>query len=414
MTSKIPARRLRPLVILFVAALLGPAARAQSGAGEARLLVDRELRTQMIELLMVNGDSIKYRDEQGRLRHAGVAGFVAMLPAAGTKDRAEQAIRSAERESPGYIELTDGQRFPGELTPTGGEQDVVAWSHPRFGDVRFTLEQVARVVVDRAVLESVPAEQAEAIRGGAPVEDALLLANGDRLDGFILSLGDPIEIETDGSVVSISQDRVAGVRLANPDAGLTGMVVWLDDGAVAVVASLDAEARRGADLRLEAGPAAETPLESLRAIAFSAGRLRPLDSLELLGQSPIERRRLLSPIGPAPDAPEGVPAPLNAPDMLMPGPMSVRWRLPEGARRFGAIAELPLDALPWADCELVVEIDGREKMRIRLDQQRTRHELSVPIDSAETGSELVLRLEPGEYGPVNDRVILRRPILLVD
>lgn len=411
------ALTLRTSALVFAAAavaLAPPAPVAAAQSGETRILLDRDLRAREIQVLSVTGDSIKYLDQQGRLRHAGVAGFVAMVPADGNDDRAdaEQRLQQARGVSPGFIELTDGQRFPGELTPTGAEEDTVAWSHPAFGDVRFTLEQVARVVLDRAVFEGMSG--ASEIEGDAPVEDVLLLANGDRLDGFILSLGDPIEIETDGLVQSIPQDRVAAVRLANPASPLKGMVVWLDDGSVAVVASLDAEARRGVRLRLPSGADAETSLESLRAVAFSAGRLSPLASLDVVDQRPIDRRRLLSPVGPAPDMPEGAPPALRAPDLLIPGPMIVRYQLPEGARRFGAVAEMPLDALPWGDCELIVEIDGREELRIRLNDRRTRREFSIAIDPALGAQTLSIRLLPGAHGPVNDRIILRRPLLLVD
>jgi len=411
------ARGLALVAAALATVSAGEAVAQEAEEGLERTLVDRELRAQSIRLLSISNGSIEYEDESGRRMRGTVAGIVAMAPEMTPPDPDREAP-DARRARKGYIELTDGQRFPGEPGPTAGEEDAVVWSHPLFGTVRFGLDSVARVVLDRAVLAEARVDPLAEILGPqrAPVEDELTLANGDRLSGFLLSLGDPVEIEVDGSVLSIPRDRVASARLANPREPLAGLVVWLEDGAVAVVASLEGQVEEGLRLRLASGEEAETTLSSLKAIAFEAGRLRPLASLEVIDERAIGRRTLLSGARIVEEADEipGEPAALDAPTIELPGAMSVRWRLPEGARRVGFLAELPLDALPWGDLELVVEVDGIEAMRERLFSESRIVEASMPLDAFGEARELSVRVEPGRHGPVGDRVLIRRGTLLID
>jgi hypothetical protein len=316
----------------------------------------------------------------------------------------------------GYIELTDGQRFPGEPGPTAGEEDAVVWNHPLFGQVRFGLDSVARVVLDRAILSQIGGRPAGSAIGPAraPIEDELTLVNGDRLSGFLITFGDPVEIEVEGAVLSIPRDRIASARLANPRKPLTGLVVWLEDGSVAVVASLEGQMQEGLTLRLPDGQEAETSLASLEAVAFQAGRLRPLASLEILDERPIGRRALLEGARILATGSASEAAALDAPTIELPGTMSVRWDLPDKARRLGFVAELPLDALPWGDCELVILVDGMEALRERLASGSRILEVGIPLDEFGEARELVFRVEPGRFGPVGDRVLIWRGTLLVD
>jgi len=41
-------------------------------------------------------------------------------------------------------------------------------------------------------------------------------------------------------------------------------------------------------------------------------------------------------------------------------------------------------------------------------------EVSVPLDEYGEARELTVRVEPGRFGPIGDRVLLRRGTLLVD
>ncbi len=456
--------------------------------GAERMLLDRDLRARPIRLLSLTADAITYEDEQGRRRQATVGGFVALLQApprygasgtgsgaapsgSGSAGPSVDGARRPPSAPPGVLVTTRGERFPGSHAPTGGDEDAVIWAHPSFGRVTIALDRVAKVVMDAGVLRRARAEEAAEGDGLAPADaappdgagiapasDTVTLINGDTLTGFLLSLGDPVEIEVDGVTVAIPSERVLSAQLANNPEPMSGLVVWLEDGSVAVVASIDMAGGDQVSLRLHDGQSADFSLDSISAVAFDAGRLRPLSALRPVDQRPIDRRVLLEPLRvrtprapgspgspgspargntapgtsgvpaagnaaapgrPGPGIPDPLeamapPADLNAPDVEFPGPMSVRWTLPLGARRFAAVADLPVDALPWGDCELVVTVDGREELRRRLWQDAPRYEFSVALGGADHAREMTIAIEPGPSGPINDRVILRRPLILVD
>jgi len=396
-------------VVIGVATLiLTLATTAPARSAPQRLLLDDQLRAKPITLLALDGETIVYEDDRGRRREATFAGFAALLPMA-----PERISASAEPDPPsaqqndgadlGLVELTDGQRYPGQAAPTGGTGEALVWSHPSFGRIVVPLTRLASVVLR-------PTEDGSALQPPREerFEDRLLLINGDRLIGFALSLGDPVEFETEQRVLRLPIQRVAEAQLANERQPLQGLAVWLDDGAVAVVESLRTRDQT-VRLRLPDGQTASYPLDDVRAVAFQANQLRPLSDLKPIEQRAVGDRALLDGLTPTPTSTGLSAADLNAVDLLMPGPMSVRWEIPAGARRFSALAELPLDALPWGECELIIEVDGDERLRERLDSQRRRVRFNVPLD----GEELEVRLEPGARGPINDRVILRQALILL-
>lgn len=371
-----------------------------------RVLLDDRLEARRITLLSLDGESIVYEDARGRRREATFGGFTAMLPVAEERISANATLDRRSGFETGLLELTDGQRFPGQTAATGGTGEALVWSHPAFGRLTAPLERIAQVAMNEP--EQGPSLSSE---NGELFEDRLLLVNGDRLSGFLLGLGDPVEFETDSDVLRIPLERIAAARLANEQESLQGLAVWLEDGTVAVVESLRArDQEQSLRLRLPDGQTADYAMSDVRAVAFDASRLRALADLEPIEQRAVGDRPLLDGLTPLPAPTGGSAADLNAPDLLLPGPMRVRWEIPAQARRLSAIAELPLDALPWGDCEVVVEVDGVERMRERLDRNHRRVRFSAPLD----GSELEIRIEPGRGGPINDRVILRRPLILLE
>jgi len=412
-----------PLILpaaLALALTLAASAPAQQAAPEPerRVLIDRDLNTREISLLSITHDAIVYLDDQGRTRQASVGVLVALLPLDPPWDEADAAApgsaQSSEQPDPrGVLELADGQRFPGEHAPTGGDEDAIIWAHPVFGRVAVNLDRVAR-----AVLRPPGPDTADApgpTRAAAPAgahEDELILVNGDSISGFVISLGDPIEIDAAGEILAIPADRVADVRLANPPSPMRGLVVWLEDGSVVVVAAIDGRDGDSVELALPTGQTGVLPMRDLDAVAFRAGRLLGLAAITPESQSPRGPRRVGQPARVLDDPLYDTSGRLTAPDMELPGPMRIRWPLPDGARRFAAIAELPFDALPWGDCVLTVEIDDAPRAAQRLNAESPRFEINIPIDPG--AQSITIDLDPGAWGPINDRVTLRRPLLLLD
>jgi len=231
------------------------------------------------------------------------------------------------------------------------------------------------------------------------------------MSGFLSQVGDDITLETDSGVVHIERKRIAGIRLSNEPVDPRGARLWLSDGTVAPLNSIEIDPSGTVQVRLIDGQTQSYYWSPIQGIMFDAARLKPLSSLAPQSQEAsgnrrfaptIELRASRGTVGPAPA--------LDAWDVVIPGPMVIRYALVEGTRRFGASAQLDVGTEPWGDCEFVVRVDGVEVKRARLWSGSG----AVAFNVETPGRVLEIEVEPGLYGPINDRVVLSRPLLLVE
>lgn len=412
--------------------------------GLSALIIDEELISRRGTVLTMDGAHLVFRDEQGRERRAPVNGLAAivaqreverptssLLTIGGAKSKAGPSNLGPRR---GGLVLTDGQRFPGNLAPTPGDADALTWQHPVFGLMPFPLDSIARYAAP-PTNEVVPAVAGEpsadagavAAEDGAPdrAEDELVLVNGDRLRGFIAGMGQPVQIEVGGEVVSIVRERIASASLSNPPSRATDSMVWLSDGTVAAVKRAVSSGSSAAGplvaLTLPGGQSGSYLLGDVRGVAFDRGNLWAISSLTMLGQRPTGGRPSAEPVifvrpdeaGPRADADVLASVPLDAYDAVFPGPMEVTWELPEGSRRAAGRLELDASAGAWADCEISIRVDDEELWRSRLARRDTTAAPAAVFNIRAAGQRLTLVIEPGRYGPIMDRVVLRDGLVLV-
>ncbi len=372
--------------------------------GVPRVLIDTRLQERPVTLLGLETDNVTYADAGGMIRTEPIAGFVALAPPPGAP--------MPTAPSPA-VWLVDGQRFAGAVRAGESDPDRILWKHPALGGLAIVIDDAARIVLRRP-------------KRGAPApatdtRDAVTLVNGDRLEGFLESFGPTIRIEVEGRPTEVSARRVAQVALANPPRQPFGLTAWLGDGSVIRASSI----RTGsageviltpavAEWTTEAEDEGPVPLSlaDVVAVAFDASRLVPLAALEPIAQKATGERRWTEPI-----ERRGIEtAVFGAADIALPGPMSVEWLLPEGASRLAGDIELTPDLWAWGDCEFVVTLitpkGETELRRERVSAERPRFPVNVPID--EPRARLRLTLEPGRYGSIQDRLIFRRPLILVE
>lgn len=398
---------------------------ADTRAGESAMLIDHGLEATAGSIVSITPErGIVMIDHAGRRISRALSDLVALLvtrapvrsedgvgaapPSSGEDDAGIDRILNRLRNAPaGVLETVDGQRFPGEFSTTAGQDDAIVWTHPTFGTLVFPLDDVAAAFRDLEEARRMPESSS------APLDDVLVLTNGDRLRGFIVGLGDPIEIEVDKNILTIEPTRVSAAILSNPRRSRAGDMVWLEDGTVALIDRFALTEAGVVTVALPDGNSAEYESSALRALAMGVERLVPLSILVPLEQTPVGGRRVTDPVRIVPNIEDtlasGAPA-LGAMDIEIPGPMRIVYELPEGSQRLAMSARLGDDAGEWGDCELVIEIDGLEVAREHLWKREPVH--AINIDAR--GRQLAITLEPGRFGPIRDSARLARPIILIE
>ncbi|MEO1512250.1 MAG: hypothetical protein AAFU70_09270, partial [Planctomycetota bacterium] len=314
------------------------------------------------------------------------------------------------------VDLNDGRRWIGTLARESADEVIVdlAWG----GRVRASLEEVASIERLEGGADVVPPS---APSGG---DDVLEMSNGDRLRGFLVAFGPRVEFETDSGVVEVGRERVVSVRLAAEPAEPLGPRVWLSDGSVVNASPAGAAPGTGAPDGLgflwslgaagSGGQPVSWELDAVEAYTPEVSSLTALATIRLDGFTLPSERRWSEP--PEVDDPRAVP--IGLADIRVPGPMSLRWTLPSASVRLVLQVEAdPAVVGPWTDSVVTAAIETVDGMlevgsvRVTSGDPGQTIDASLPGDGG-PGRVLVVTIDSGEYGPVQDAVILRRGALL--
>lgn len=399
----------RPILALAVAGAAPAAALAQ---GEW-VLIDRRLDRRHVELTQVREGAVTYTDESGRSREEPLENLLGILHERPADERPAREVPwlaqqmemfrqdtgAAPEPEPepflGRLDLTDGQRWRGELI--GGRGQALAW---RLGE-----GQVLEAPLERVVAAEVSAPIS--LAGWPRLDDRVMLLNGDTVEGFIAGVNGSLLVESGGNELEIPLSRVAGFALANPPEPPDGRMVWLHDGSVLAVSDIEITITGEAALGLRgesAGAVYDAVAMDVLAILLDPGAI---SGLSTLGPTAVvyPPERLL----PEPPVREGAGL-LGAGDIDLVGPVRVEWEFPRPAVRLAATAILPPAMWAWGDCELVVRMgdEGTVVLRERLRAERPSIDLNLPLGGARR---LTIEVLSGEGGPVQDRVVLVRPLV---
>jgi hypothetical protein len=377
---------------LAVVVAVGTAA----GASGKFLLIRRDRPVETVVVAEIGPHRLVHRDSSAGWVTVPREQCVALLDA--------EAIIVPRRQ--GWLRLADGQRFPGQALSGSRPQDgVLVWVQSSWlGRMEVPLDRIESVTFVGGA--SVPAP------GDA---DTLQLANGDRLEGFVTALGDPITVEVlngDGSgpkTIELPLDRVVSVRMVTPAQEPSGNRLWLIEGTVVDVQDVIL----GDDglFRLEGMPL----VVDEQALRIEVGAVAGVqfDAQGLIPFAVITPSRVEGPptryVVPAPTVLDEF-APLGLGRVEFRGPVSVQYLLPAGSAYLSAEAALPIWARSWGDCELIIREDDRQIFSARLNGDQPTAVIGVPLD----GSRLTVEVTEGSGGPVQDRVVLLRALVLVE
>ena len=409
-------------------------------AGAPRAIVDRSLGRSDVDLVGWDDSVVLFHDEFGRLREEPVGSIVAILPVGSGETRGLERPDDASLAggTPVVFDLVDGQRLIGSMGPwdssSVGADDLtdlpeaVALFSSRMGIRPVPLDRVSRIVVDP--WSRGPAMPTVWTPG---VDDEVVFRNGDRASGFVLEISGGVDFDDGDRERRFELEQIAEIRLGNEPAERSSARIWsregeiLDersvgfdtDGAMMFAGAAEPDADERGD---EAGSVPlERSLREVLAANVSGDRLMPLASLERVEVRPGAGRRWTA----VPRAGSLASAPLDTPHVVLPGPMRVEWRLPPDAERFGAIARLggtlerPLArAGRWADAGVRVSVRTGDDEQLLFEGALERGSGAAPIavelpGVGEIGRVLVVEITDGRYGPIQDSVLLDRPMLLL-
>jgi len=359
-------------------------------------LVHPDLSEEPIHIIGLDDTGLAYFDADRVRRTAPLRAFVQVRAIAG---RAAQTPDAA-----GMVELTDGQALTGQWAGANESGNALRWEHPALGVVDLPLTSIGRVrLADR------PAPMPD-----AEVGDVVVLSNGDRLTGFVESVGaDAITItpaDADAPI-DLPADRLAGLSLANPPAAASAApyLLVLDDGSRIAATDLTW---------------LEQTLTFTPALARDAGRGLTLPAERLVRIDAAGSGRVLRPLATAPMALTaggevfGVPYPPRADGetITLHAPATVRFTLPDGAQRLAATVRLDLpaalseDRRRLADCTLRIDHGQAQPTVIELSAEQPESRLNLPL----TGGTLQITAAEGEFGPILDRIALTDALMLVE
>ncbi len=372
-----------------------------------RVILDRELNRRVVDVLSASPTELTVVGDRGRPENIPLANIAAWLPESPAARSAVLVPLAGEVQRPrGLLGLADGQVLAGELgESTKGER--VSWRSVLLGVREFSIEAVHAIALGDT---SLPTE--------SPKEDTATFTNGDTLAGFVAELGETdLTIEVGGQPRKAEYDRLRSVAFTTPVLPRKGSYLWLEDGSVLSIGAIAGAGRSSRELIVGwNGAEVPVPLTQVVAYAAEAGGLVGLSSLLPSAERPTPGRAWAAGIE------RGLAdAPLGAADVTLPGPMVVEWTLPPRASRLSTLAVLPPASRVWGDCEVRFELirggQATELRRVRLNGTTPETPINVAIEPATAGSagptQAVLRvtLEPGERGPIQDRVVLVQPLL---
>ena len=307
------------------------------------------------------------------------------------------------------VALTDGERLGGTLVASEGKGEEFLYEISGLGTVKVPLTMVSELATWADTGE-------EAARGK---DDVVLLANGDKLTGFVANIrggeNAGIALEAGGKTQELELSRIGRVVFANELEPTAGSKMYLSSGAVVKVKSLRALPAAGgyggveytATLMGADGKAIDgsTSLQWVAAYVREASGLVGLASLRMPKVTAGPGRRWTPGVTVLP----ALVRPVGMADIELPGPVAAEWELPAGARRFSADVELPAAGREWGECSVVVDAGGKELARVKLDGEHPSGTINVEV----TGVKLRVSVVEGSRGPVENRVVLRGALLLV-
>ena len=312
-----------------------------------------------------------------------------------------------------YITLIDGQTIKGRIAEPQNPDTLAYNLYAGIiikGLATLDLEQILSI-----------SDQPNQLPAKNPESDIILTTNNDRLTGFIESIAQTTSITTDTSTVRIDLEQISTITLANIQEHTPGVYITTTDDLYIRANRFQFDFYHQLSLLPDNvsfglhqsshspwlfpanAPAAITVVHSRRRL-ISLCDTTPVTIEPTGGRDWTPEPTILS------DHPNAI---LSTIDLH--APLRVVYPLPDGATRFACELIAPINT--WTDCIATISaISASGKyhelitQRLNSDQSTTALNIALPNET----TQLEIRIDPGEHGPIQDRVLVKNPRLLIE
>ncbi|MBO6512661.1 MAG: hypothetical protein JJ974_01690 [Phycisphaerales bacterium] len=381
-------------------------------AADEWYLCTTDLKITSIRSPSIQNGILTYLDQRGMNQSKPIDETFFVLPSQQPEDWAYEFDGSGEHA---ILTLTDQQRLP-VLIQESDDLDLIRFITP--------FESAARSVP----IESIDHLLVGWIPTGSRVEsddDVIRLNSNDLITGFVESISDVVVIETDEAVRSFPIDQVNLIQLAIDPIEIDGVYIHLDRHirlAVSDLITTDSDIGSGTVLQLNRAHPERPPSRPTR-FTFDSQRFAGVDVEHTrLDMVPLASRlpQSVNPTGSRSWTPDPQTHASSIPnsgldDLDLRAPSEIRYSLDRNTTRFACNAELVVG--PWSDCILQILAGSSSSEPSVIHSVRLNSETSgsqILIDLPDTADELIIRIDPGINGPIQDRIILRQPRLLIE
>jgi len=360
------------------------------------------------EIVAIDADRVELRGQDGMNQSTRWPDCVGVFV---------EAESARDVEAPAVAMFTDGQRLPGRVEANASG---LRWAQRWIGVIDLPQDQIRWVSFDgRPPI----AERVDA--------DVIGLRTGDRLEGFVSKLADPLEVEAveGGTTTSLALERVQSIAFVTGESRPTTSRrrVWLRDGTV-IDAGRALLGGNGAlsleDAAAVQGRTVTVPIDAVAAIAgdrtampLASQKMRTTES----GGSSALRYEITAPerlewpglrprrvVGTAISGSDASAWPVGLPSIAFDGPAALEIELADRARLVGRLL-LPKDRQPHGRFVVVVRSGGRELARHTIGPSTPTAELSVDVEPPMASFEII----DAGGGALQDGVVIERAALLM-
>ncbi|MGV6815348.1 MAG: hypothetical protein ACWA5W_10135 [Phycisphaerales bacterium] len=252
-------------------------------------------------------------------------------------------------------------------------------------------------------------------------DDILTTTNNDRFVGFIESVGPLTSIDTNNQLITLPMEHIKSINLANPAQPAIGTMLITNQGTRVLSKSFETDFQRqtkievlGSSLGLDSSASTTwlMPPDLLIGIEINhpSQHIVALSDLAARSITPTGHRDWT----PAPAIIDNPTNPILSTIDLR-APISVVYDLPAGTTRFACTLIAPINT--WTDCLATITIISdlgtqTQLIHTRLHADHPEQIVNTPITS--DARQIEIRIDPGEHGPIQDRVLVQSPRLLIE